>query len=130
MRPNYGGPKAQFPAELREIGGRVVKVKYRQHWYMQKMYGLSARAYMDLIEAQEGRCAICKCELNFDGRTHIDHDHTTGKIRGILCGTCNQGLGCFRDNVELIQTAISYLEAHTCTEKERRIESEMDGIGV
>ncbi len=61
-----------------------------------------------LLAAQDGRCAICH---EVAPRLAIDHDHSTGAVRGILCDPCNMGLGHFRDNPELLAEAIRYLGA-------------------
>lgn len=68
--------------------------------------------------AQGGRCAICRTPvaniLEYDGdarlSTHVDHCHTTGAVRGILCRDCNTGLGGFRDDPERLRAAMAYLE--------------------
>jgi hypothetical protein len=67
--------------------------------------------YDALWTKQGGSCAICSSELLWDAKsTHVDHDHKTGKIRGLLCGLCNQGLGSFRDDLGLLKLAIKYLK--------------------
>ena len=70
-----------------------------------------------LIEAQENRCAICGCPGQDAPRKRLvlDHDHETGYIRGMLCLQCNSGLGQFKDNIEFLRAAISYLEDRTAT---------------
>lgn len=70
-----------------------------------KKYGLSESRYAEIIESQKFHCAICGAEP-----TVVDHDHATGEVRGLLCRTCNTGLGHFRDNRELLSSAITYLE--------------------
>lgn len=52
------------------------------------------------------RCAICGSYTNL----HIDHDHNTGRVRGLLCSSCNRGLGCFVDNIEYLLQAVAYLK--------------------
>lgn len=71
-------------------------------------YELPASDYLDLYEAQEGSCGICG-EV---GSLHIDHNHITGKVRGLLCQTCNWGLGQLKGDkgTDLLQNAIRYLE--------------------
>ena len=60
-----------------------------------------------MIDEQGGFCAICLV-----GKPeHVDHDHVTGKIRGVLCFNCNGGLGQFKDRVDVIRNAVTYLEA-------------------
>lgn len=60
-----------------------------------------------MFQAQSGRCAICHDQ--FEKRPHVDHCHTTGTVRGLLCHLCNVGLGAFRDNTKRLQSAIDYL---------------------
>lgn len=66
--------------------------------------------YDKLWDAQDGSCGICEDDLVWDSKlTHVDHDHTLLKIRGLLCATCNMGLGSFKDNVDKLQKAVAYL---------------------
>jgi len=76
--------------------------------------GLDIKDYESMIIAQENKCAICKCEETrvFKGklmRLCIDHDHNTGRIRGLLCHNCNSGLGKFGDSPDLLTLAAIYL---------------------
>ncbi len=64
-----------------------------------------------LILAQDYRCAICSSDLV--GKMHIDHNHLTGNVRGILCVSCNTALGSFRDNINILKRAINYLKRDT-----------------
>lgn len=85
--------------------------KYRRKDRLQhvnRKYGLDEEAYDALILSSQGRCGICKRE--FTGIPHVDHDHETGRIRGVLCLACNTALGKFRDDVEILKSAIMYLE--------------------
>lgn len=78
-------------------------------------HGLDRRGYESLLAIQEGRCAICRCEQETTRRKHrlsIDHCHETGKARGLLCSTCNTGLGMFKDSVAFLRIAADYLEQH------------------
>ena len=61
--------------------------------------------------AQDGLCAICERHPE-DGVLRVDHDHSTGKIRGLLCRHCNLALGNMSDDVSLLRKAIAYLEKH------------------
>ena len=82
-----------------------------------KRYGLTLESYTGLLESQGGVCAICGSPLKIRNtqtdrtlNTHIDHCHTTGKVRGLLCGGCNLGLGHFQDSPERLAAAIAYLK--------------------
>lgn len=82
-----------------------------------KEHGLTVEEYDKMLKVQNGACKICKQkELYSTSDTPpvlaIDHDHKTGKVRGLLCSQCNQGLGKFRDNPDLLEAAIAYLESH------------------
>lgn len=72
-----------------------------------RKYGISEKQYEDLLSAQKEVCAICK--EAFQKTPQVDHDHSTRKIRGLLCYLCNTGLGSFRDSIEKLTAAISYL---------------------
>jgi hypothetical protein len=75
--------------------------------HLKRTFGLAPEDLAALIEAQAGTCAIC------DGPPqHIDHDHATGKVRGVLCGPCNMGLGQFQDDPARLRTAATYLDRH------------------
>ena len=64
-----------------------------------------------MLAAQGGRCAICGTDKpGGKGSFHVDHCHVGGEIRGLLCHSCNIGLGQFKDDRERIQAAIAYLE--------------------
>jgi hypothetical protein len=71
-------------------------------------YGLTYVEYQALLELQDNRCAICENE--FSDTPHVDHDHTSGKVRGLLCDHCNRMLGYARDNVSTLMNAIRYIE--------------------
>ncbi len=75
---------------------------------LDQMYGLTLEAYEKLWDSQGGRCGICKCILE---KPQIDHNHKTGKVRGLLCQKCNTGLGLFGDTVEGFTIALDYLSA-------------------
>jgi hypothetical protein len=96
---------------------RMYHVDYRHKnpekmltWRLRKHYKLTLEEYNILYKQQQGCCAICK--KPFEKVPHIDHDHQTGKVRGLLCALCNLGLGFFRDRPSLLQEASQYLEAH------------------
>jgi hypothetical protein len=70
-------------------------------------YGLTLEDYKVILEAQNGVCAICSKVP--EGNLHIDHNHTTKEVRGLLCGKCNRAIGLLNDDVSLFSKAITYL---------------------
>jgi hypothetical protein len=89
------------------------KEAYKQRaWknHLLRSYGLTETQYQELWETQKGLCAICGGKLQEGKRlTHVDHDHETGNVRGLLCKFCNNGLGFFKDSPNYLQKAIEYL---------------------
>jgi len=79
---------------------------------LQRKYDLTHDEYLELSDSQNGCCAICNIDPGIDKNLHVDHDHETGKVRGLLCTQCNSGLGMFKDRIRLLASAIVYLEDH------------------
>lgn len=75
--------------------------------YQCSLYGLTLEQYNALYHKQLGRCGICAVKLT---KAMIDHCHKTHRVRGLLCGHCNRGLGLFFDKPRLLRKAIAYLE--------------------
>ena len=105
-------------AQMREWTSRNKdKVK---HYDLKKNFGISLEQYGEMHEAQCGQCAICSCQGTAFGGDNgksttlaVDHDHETGAIRQLLCSRCNQGLGYFKDSVDLLEKASAYLRKHS-----------------
>lgn len=76
---------------------------------LKKTYGITIDTYNALLEAQNFKCKICGMSSNRN--LSVDHEHSTGRIRGLLCGVCNSGLGMFKDSPHLLQKAKEYLES-------------------
>jgi hypothetical protein len=86
------------------------KAKARNQYTMKK-YGVTSAEYDALLEGQNGKCYICAIDIA--GRTaHLDHCHTTGRIRKFLCTNCNRGLGHFQESPSNLANAIKYIEEH------------------
>ena len=86
----------------------------RNHWAsVQRMYGITQIEYDAMLERQGGRCAICKAaQVGGNGsRWHIDHDHTTGTVRGLLCMRCNFMIGLAGDDPRNLLNGAFYLGA-------------------
>lgn len=92
---NYGKKRVRCPLKRREY---VIRCRY----------GLELDEVNDMLISQDNKCAICKKELI---KPHIDHEHVTGKVRGLLCCGCNTSLGVFDDSIEILKRAIDYLES-------------------
>lgn len=105
-----------------EAGGRAFKAsgsydyKRERASRIKKEYGITMQAAEAMLSAQGGGCAICAKPLSIaqEGKaaadySHVDHCHTTGKVRGILCNNCNHGIGKFMDNPDLLRAAANYL---------------------
>ncbi len=88
-----------------------------KNWKLKDSFGITIDDYKSMYEKQNGLCAICNTpETYFDkriGKTRtlsVDHDHITGKVRGLLCKSCNLGIGQFKDNTDLMLNAIRYIK--------------------
>lgn len=96
-------------------GGKE-KQKARSFKHNLKRYGITPEDYAKLLEAQKGVCGICTTDVPLRARASynlfVDHDHQTGKVRGLLCHNCNAGLGHFKDDTELLSKATEYLNAN------------------
>jgi hypothetical protein len=94
----------------RRLRNRRLPDEDRAH-SLRRNYGISLADYERMATGQQGRCAICR-ELPGKKRLHVDHNHETGKVRGLLCSKCNTGLGLFRDRAGLLHLALEYLAVH------------------
>jgi hypothetical protein len=84
----------------------------RQKWYFRKhRYGLTPTLFEEMMTAQKGLCPICGRPLKDDRRTHVDHDHKTKQVRGLLCAGCNAGVGFVEcDGRKWLSAALAYLK--------------------
>lgn len=96
-----------------------VKGSHRRANMLNK-YGITLEQYDEMWKNQDGKCAICSVSMvniTIDGDSKnksntacVDHCHGSGRVRGILCSTCNKGLGLFYDRIDLLENAINYLK--------------------
>ena len=84
---------------------------------LMKKFGITLEEYNEMLEIQDGACAICgQPETRKDHRTGetralaVDHDHATGRVRGLLCTDCNTGIGLLQDDIEILLNAVDYLK--------------------
>jgi len=74
-------------------------------------YGITLEEYNQMFAEQDGCCKICKRhQSEFKGRLNIDHCHSTGRVRSLLCNQCNQALGLVRENKEVVKNMLEYLK--------------------
>lgn len=76
---------------------------------LKQQYGLTVAAYNQMVADQGGGCAICGKEPNGKNLV-VDHDHSTNIVRGLLCGSCNRGIGLLQDSPDMLRAALAYLE--------------------
>ena len=99
----------RYAAYRREYAARPERKRAMRDLYYRRTFGISADDFDALLAQQGGGCAICRKRPERDASLHLDHCHATGAIRGILCLSCNQGLGLFGDDVALLDAASRYL---------------------
>ena len=123
----YWANRDKIAAEQRQYAAahkdhkRAYDIEYRARgdWHRRRhlryKYGLTIEAYEARLASQGGLCAICRrpeMALGNNGETKrmaVDHDHDTGRVRGLLCSRCNPGLGYFLSSTELLESALAYL---------------------
>lgn len=82
-----------------------------RNWKYKKQYGITLTDYNIMFVEQKGCCKICgEHQINIAKRLAVDHCHTTGKVRGLLCSSCNKALGIFKDDIKVLETALNYLK--------------------
>lgn len=82
--------------------------RYIRDWQLKKNYGITIEDFEKMSEKQDGKCLIC--EKVPEKGLHLDHDHLSGRTRGLLCSCCNQGIGSFMDDPEILAKAAKYIE--------------------
>ncbi len=107
----------EYKRKAREYKKSDKYQKWRRNDMFKKQFGITLDDYDKMLESQKGLCAICGLKETFTmkGRTHslaVDHDHVTGKIRGLLCRACNQMLGLGKDKITTLEGAIQYLKKY------------------
>lgn len=112
------------PVELKKMGLRAIckachRIRKREylrnihHYRISRTYGLSPSQYADLLSDHSGRCAICGgVPDDSENPLVVDHDHRTGKVRGLLCHHHNVALGMIREDAGILKAMIEYLQKH------------------
>ena len=123
----YNARRRQISKTTKEVAKRKAYVKKNKvrlkNYDLTRRYGITLTEYDAMCKQQSGKCLICgqnpketQCRANQysnEGKLVVDHDHTTKKVRGLLCAKCNRGLGYFSEDVNALQNAINYLRRQT-----------------
>ena len=91
---------------------RIIELRQRRNRHLIRTYGISIEDYEDKLIKQGGVCGICNRAKDGIKALAVDHDHESGKVRGILCENCNRGIGMFKHDQKLLNLAIAYLDNH------------------
>lgn len=108
--------KSGYQTRCKDCQSKVKKkmqVYYREK-HLEYKYGITLEEYEQLLEQQNHKCAICEIDQKYaeNSRLCVDHNHTTGEVRALLCKKCNQALGLFQDNADFCEAASKYLRQH------------------
>jgi hypothetical protein len=89
-------------------------MNHARDWHevnLKRLYGISKEGYEEILRRQRGKCAICK--KAYARRLQVDHDHETGKVRGLICYRCNTALGWYEKTKPMAEKFESYLRRHS-----------------
>lgn len=101
-RTNYSSQAAWNRAHPEKVA------LYKRRHRIKAAYGITLEQYDEMVERQQGRCAVCHLIPDV---LVIDHDHETGRVRGLLCQNCNRGIGLMRDDPSVLSRASVYLRS-------------------
>lgn len=109
--------EVEFSIHTRAASGRNNLCRVCQKYRMKlQNYGVTREQYESMLSVQDHKCKVCGCNETSTRCTHghlvVDHCHTTGKVRSLLCDMCNKTLGYTKDSIEQLQALIDYLNAH------------------
>lgn len=114
-------PRGSLPRRCPTCTGEWNKVRYKEtpdrskkarSRHLLVKYGITAEQWDEMFAEQGGLCAICRGPEEDVHRFHVDHCHESGKVRGLLCHSCNTGIGHFREDPSILQNAAAYVASH------------------
>jgi len=111
MRVQRTGPPDCHPTREHKARGLCYNcyAALRSRIRMYKQYGITEEDYQNRLQQQDGRCALCLKLPSKRVRLSVDHDHATGRVRGLLCARCNRGLGRFEWNTGVLRRLLAYV---------------------
>ena len=110
QRDKYNSdPQAKVKRQLRAGRRKELNPEAQRRAELKRLYGITFEQYVQMFSDQGEVCAICKQQCQTKKSLSVDHDHETGRVRGLLCNRCNRALGMFRDDAALIFRAAQYL---------------------
>jgi len=109
-------PIEEYHSDKRKLDGKYSVCKschYEMNWRssLKGKYGITENQYNTMLERQHYGCRICGEQCSSGRRLAVDHCHSTGQVRGLLCGNCNRAIGLFDDDVNRLNLAAQYLTA-------------------
>lgn len=111
QREKYASdPMEKVKRQIREGRRKEKDPLVKRRAELLRLYGITLEQYAEIFAEQGEVCAICKSECGTKKSLSVDHDHLTGRVRGLLCNGCNTSLGHFKDSPLLLQRAIEYLQ--------------------
>ncbi|WP_019059944.1 endonuclease VII domain-containing protein [Streptomyces prunicolor] len=108
LRARQADPEFREKQRARYARWRKNNPRGHRKWWLQYFYGVTLEQWDEMVLAQEGRCAVC----SLPAELVVDHCHTAQRVRELLCGLCNSGLGLFKDDPERLRAAAEYIEKH------------------
>lgn len=110
LSPESRARRAAQTREWRLNNREKALASYRKQ-DLKRHFDMTPEQYDALLAEQDGKCAICRCDQCATGRRFaVDHNHETGAVRGLLCTNCNQGIGHFQEDPEVLHAAIAYVQ--------------------
>lgn len=108
QRSRYANPEVYKQRQMDRTEYLKNRKESVRKWYLKTTYGMTPGDYQRLFDSNDGKCWICFQPKDY--WLHVDHNHVTGQIRGLLCNTCNRSLGLFKDDKNILRKAAEYLE--------------------
>jgi hypothetical protein len=114
--PEGAAYRKQYNGSNKEARSTPEAKRLKKDQHLRRMYGITIEQHDQMKAAQNGRCKLCDAlfdESQLETMACVDHDHTTHRVRSLLCYGCNRALGQFCDDARLLRKAIAYLEEHS-----------------